>query len=155
MNPTVVLAKTEKGKEEIGARRYGLPQTVRHTLILVDGKSTVAQLLQKGSMIPGIADALETLLRDGFVRAAGADAPGIAPAPDQSLPAKQALIRLAERLLGGQAGKVVKKLEDSGDSPPELAAAVDGCHKLIRLAIDRDKAETFHEEAKKILARAG
>lgn len=155
MDPTVVLAKTEKGREEIGARSHGLPQAVRHTLILVDGKSTVAQLLQKGSMIPGIADALETLLREGFVRSAEGGAEratspvGIAPTT------KEALIGLAEQVLGGQAGKVVKKLADSGESPSELAAAVDGCHKLIRLAIDKDKAETFHERAKAILARAG
>ena len=155
MNPSVVLAKTEKGKEEIGARRYGLPQTVRHTLILVDGKSTVAQLLQKGSMIPGIADALETLLQDGFVRPAGGQAPSTASTAGPASPTKEALIRLAEQVLGDQAGKVVKKLADSGGSSSELAVAVDGCHKLIRLAIDRDKAEAFHKRAKEILARAG
>ena len=154
MNPSDVLAKTEKGREEIGARSHGLPQTVRHTLILIDGKSTVAQLLQKGSMIPGIADALETLLQGGFVRLAGGEAP-TASTTGPASPTKEALVRLAEQTLGPQAGKVVKKLADSGDSAPELAAAVDGCHKLIRLAIDQDKAEAFHQRAKEILARAG
>jgi hypothetical protein len=150
MDPSVVLAKTEKGKDEIGARRYGLPQAMRHALILVDGRSTVAQLLQKGSMIPGIAEALDALLRDGFVRPASGAA-GSAGAAS----AKQALIALAEQVLGSQAGKVVKKLTESGDSPSELAGAVDGCHKLIRLAIDERKAEAFHKAAKEILARAG
>lgn len=154
MNPSDILTKTEKGKEEIGARSHGLPQAVRHTLILVDGKSTVAQLLQKGSMIPGIADALETLLQEGFVRAAGDQAPQTATAARPESPTKGALVHLAEQILGAQAGKVVKKLADSGDSSSELAAAVDGCHKLIRLAIDKDKAEAFHERAKEILARA-
>jgi len=155
MNPSDILAKTEKGKDEIGARSHGLPQTVRHTLILVDGKSTVAQLLQKGSMIPGIADALETLLQEGFVRAAGDQTAQTAAAARPESPTKEALVRLAEQILGAKAGKVVKKLADSGVSSSELAAAVDGCHKLIRLAIDKDKAEAFHERAKEILARAG
>ena len=154
MNPSVLLAKTEKGKDEIGARRYGLPQSVRHALILVDGRSTVAQLLQKGSMIPGIAEALETLLRDGFVRQAGGAADAAAGSAGAAS-VKQALIALAEQVLGDQAGKVVKKLTESGDSPSELASAVDGCHKLIRLAIDERKAEAFHKVAKEILARAG
>jgi len=156
MEPTLVLAKTDKGKEEISARTHGLPLPVRHTLILVDGKSTVAQLLQKGSMIPGIANALEALLREGFVRSVeGGAAPAAPPPVSAPSTTKEALIGLAEQVLGGQGEKVVKKLADSGESPAELAAAVDGCHKLIRLAIDRDKAETFHEQAKAILARAG
>jgi hypothetical protein len=154
MDPSVVLAKTEKGKDEIGARRYGLPQAVRHALILVDGRSTVAQLLQKGSMIPGIAEALETLVQDGFVRVAGGTAAAAAGSAGAAS-AKQALIGLAERVLGDKAAKVVKKLAESGDSPAELAGAVDGCHKLIRLAIDERKAEAFHKAAKEILARAG
>lgn len=155
MNPGLVLAKTEKGREEIGERRYGLPQALRHALILVDGRSTVAQLLQKGSMIPAFAEALEALLRDGFVRQAGGDArPGPTAAAAGS-PAKQSLIGLAEKLLGAQAGKVVKKLAESGDSASELAAAVDGSYKLIRLAIDERKAEAFREAAKQILARPG
>lgn len=153
MDPTLVLAKTEKGKEEISARRYGLAQAVRHALILVDGKSTIAQLMHKGSMIPGISDALETLLREGFVRPAGGE---VVPAAEPGTPSqtKQALVRLAQQVLGAQAEKVVKKLADAGDSAADLAAAVDGCHKLIRLAIDKDKAETFQERARQILAGA-
>ncbi|MCC6608314.1 MAG: hypothetical protein IT515_01385 [Burkholderiales bacterium] len=154
MDPGVVLAKTEKGKEEIGARRYGLSQAMRHALILVDGRATVAQLLAKGSMIPGITEALEALLQDGFVRAAGGAA-GAASGVGGGASAKQSLIALAEKVLGDQAGKVVKKLGESGDSPAELAGAVDGCHKLIRLVIDERKAEAFHAAAKEILARAG
>src|SRR5574341_278070 len=125
MDPEAVYAKTDKGREELAARKYGLPQSLRFALILVDGRSTLAQLLTKGAGLPNLDESLQMLLEMGFVQVSGGPgvgsrsaAPASAPAASQSVAGgKQELIELAHRLLRGQATKVVKKLEDCEDSP--------------------------------------
>jgi hypothetical protein len=156
MTPDAVPAKTEKGKEEIAARKYGLPQPLRFALILVDGRSTLAELLQRGAGLPNLKDSLEMLFEMGFIQVRGAVTPGGAaprPAVPGGAPPKQALIELARHLLQERAGKVVKKLEDSEDSVAALGAAVEGCHKLIKLAIDERRAAEFLAGAQEILSK--
>ena len=156
MGPDAVPAKTDKGKEEIAARRHGLPQPLRYALILVDGRSTVAQLLQRGAGLPSFSDSLEMLLEMGFIQVPGfkpTSPAGPAPLPQGGASAKQALIDLATRLLQARAGKVVKKLEDSEHSGAALGAALEGCYKLIRLAIDERQAEEFLAAGREILSR--
>jgi hypothetical protein len=154
MGPDTVPAKTDKGKEEIASRRYGLPQPLRYALILVDGRSTLAQLLQRGAGLPNFSDSLEMLLEMGFIQVPGIAPPGPpAPLVQGSASKKQALIELANRLLQDRAGKVVKKLQDSEDSVAALGAALEGCYKLIRLTIDERRAEAFLDAGREILSR--
>lgn len=156
MDPDAVPAKTEKGKEEIAARKYGLPQALRYALIMVDGRSTLAELLRRGAGLPNFRDSLDMLMEMGFIQVPGVRPPlpvGPAPLVQGGASAKQALIELANRLLQARAGKVVKKLEDSEDSVAALGAALEGCYKLIRLAIDERQAEKFLAEGREILSR--
>ena len=44
-----VFAKTPKGKDEIETRQNRLPPKLRMALILVDGKSSAMDLVDKGS----------------------------------------------------------------------------------------------------------
>jgi hypothetical protein len=156
MGPDAIPVKTDKGKEEIAARKHGLPQALRFALILVDGRSTVAELLQRGAGLPNLGDSLEMLLKMGFIQVRGAATPAGA-AFGKVIPggasAKQALIELARRLLQERSGKIVKKLDDSDESVAALGAAVEGCYKLIKLAIDERRAEQFLAEGRAILAR--
>jgi hypothetical protein len=53
MNTDTVYVKTEKGKERFDAR--DIPTTLRHALILVDGHSTLHELLKKGAGLENLA----------------------------------------------------------------------------------------------------
>ncbi len=149
-----VLHKTAKGRAEIESRAHGLSMGVRRVLILVDGRLRVAQILAKVGVSPEINAALEQLVREGYVATEAGD-----PGPEDgsggaaASSEKMALVSLAQSLLGGQADRVVRKLEETDDSPQALAGAVEACQKLIRLVIDEKKSVQFAEQAAAILAR--
>lgn len=59
-----IFDKTDKGREEIATRKYRLPPRLR-TLLLIDGKQTTGQLLQK---IAGLEEqSIDELLSGGFI----------------------------------------------------------------------------------------
>ena len=157
MDPDVVLAKTPLGAEALNGQGPELPRALRHALILVDGRSTVAKLVQRASMIPEFPAALGELVAKGLVApVGGASAPSGSPAgsgPGAGKSLAASLVAAAEAILGDQAGKVVRKLEEAGGSRETLIAAADSCYKLIRLTIDESRAEEFRKAAKDIIAR--
>jgi hypothetical protein len=86
MQRSAVLAKTEKGAEEVKSRAYGLPARLRSVLIMVDGVSSVGDLVERFNAIPNIEGSLQLLLEQEYVALAGArQAPAAPPttaAPD-------------------------------------------------------------------------
>lgn len=165
MNLDVVLAKTEKGKEELAVRR-DIPVDLRRALILVDGHSTLMELLKKGEGLPHFADSLKMLERMALIAPSGSNAVAVSelsPSPPETFqqPAsggvavKFQLVQLATNLLGSQAGKIIKKIEEAADSRVALVTAIDGCGKVIRLVIDEEKADIFVSSAKDILSKSG
>ena len=138
-----ILAKTPKGEAEIASRAHGIHHQLRYALILVDGKSTVLDILNKGSGLPNIETALEQLYADGFV------------CPHQSQPSfsasKQSLLRMTEIVLGAQAAPILAYLRDAEDTPGSLAQAIQNCKRRIKLSIDEKKAEKFYRYAQEIL----
>jgi hypothetical protein len=67
MNLDEIYAKTELGTKELVERRMGLAIDVRRLLILVDGKHTVAQILERGRAFHADAAAFEELEHAGLV----------------------------------------------------------------------------------------
>jgi hypothetical protein len=62
-----IFDKTDKGREEIATRKYRLAPRLRTLLLLIDGKQTTGQLLQK---IAGLDETSITELLDGeFIQA--------------------------------------------------------------------------------------
>lgn len=156
MDSQVILARTPKGAEALARQDHDLPRTLRHALILVDGRSTVAKLEQRGAIIPDFPAALRELVARGLVAPTGHGGPPTAPGgAGNGQKILNALVATAESVLGDKAGKVVKKLEEAGHSPEEYLAAVEGCYKLIRLTIDEGRAEEFRAAAKDIISRGG
>ena len=159
-----MLAKTAKGREELDDRRYRLPNSLRPVLIMVDGKTSLDNLLRAGEGIHDFFESLMTLCDQGFI--APGDNPGHTnnsqgesrhvskSALNSSMEAdsRDKLIRLASVLLGTQAKGVIKKIEDSANNKDALTASVNGCFKLIKFAIDEKKADEFLHTAKDILA---
>lgn len=81
---TSIFDKTDKGRDEIATRQYRLVPRLRTLLVLVDGKQTKGELLQKFSGIGLNEDSLAELLDNGFIRQTVAAAPqvvAVAPAP--------------------------------------------------------------------------
>lgn len=146
--------KTDKGREEIDTRRHGLSLALRRVLIVVDGRTSIGQLLDRAPF-GDVARALEELERQGFI-AVGGEAAVRSGLPPSAQPAGRStraeLVALAQALLGANAGRVVKRLEEAEDSTESLAQAVQACHKLIRLVIDEAKAEQFLQRANELIS---
>ena len=61
MNPGAVYVRTEKGAEEVAHRSQAVPAKARSLLLLIDGKLTGAQLLDKFAVFPNSAELLQVL----------------------------------------------------------------------------------------------
>lgn len=165
MNGAFTYAKTRKGLEELTHRTAAVPQKVRSVLILVDGKTRCAELVQKCSFIPQCDEHLAWLEQNGYIEAVGSvtaaasalSAASTSPAPKPVLVAlspQRALLDLAQELLGAHAGAVVQRLQDTDDDHDALVQTLERCHKLIRLSIDEKKAEQFRKMGSAVLASA-
>jgi hypothetical protein len=159
MNPDTVYVKTDKGKERFEAR--DIPMTLRHALILVDGRSTLEELMRKGAGLENLADSFEMLEEMGLMAPVGSVAATPSASAAVAQPAggggnaKRQLMALAIQLLGDKADKISRKIEETVDSPAALANAVDSCGKVIRLTIDEKKAKEFLDAARAIMSKNG
>jgi hypothetical protein len=158
MNPETVYVKTERGKERFEAR--DIPTTLRHALILVDGRSTLDELMRKGAGLDNLADSFEMLEEMGLMAPVGSVAAMQAAAPasaDQPASgggnAKRQLMALAISILGDKSDKITRKIEETVDSPAALINTIDSCGKVIRLTIDEKKATEFLEAARSIMSK--
>ena len=88
MHRDTVLSKTEQGKEELATRR-SLPLDLRRVLILVDGHSTLAEVLNKGNGIPNLEGSLDKLKLLELISASGTSPGVVVAATIQPAPVKQ------------------------------------------------------------------
>lgn len=158
MDSTLILVKTSKGIEEIKNRSFGLSQNLRALLIMADGATSLSSLLGRTGQPQQAEEGIAWLVREGFIEsvpgkrpAAPAAAPANAPDSGQISP-KQMLIAMSRELLGPDAPKVIQRLQDAPESPAELGAAIERCHKFIKLTIDEKKAEQFMRAGQALLA---
>ena len=146
MDKRAVFTKTQKGKDEIETRQYHLPAKLRIALILVDGKSNMGLLVEKGGH-PDLIKTLEELTLLGFIQAASAGATpspaAVVTKPMAGVQVKAELIRISRDILGAQADKIVKKIEDSPDSKEALGATLKNCIELVRLIVDEKKSKAL------------
>lgn len=175
MEAEVVLRKTDKGQEEIATRAHHLGARERSLLILVDGKSTVGQLIAKMAHVPNSAEVLDRLLAGGFVEAPGAAAvPVAAPPPkpvvaaggggaaasaaagagltDELLPA---VVRYARRFVldaMGPDGDALAEQIEACRKASELRPVLDRTREVLRMSVGRRKADEFWAAMEKLLA---
>lgn len=145
MNLLAVLQKTEKGAEEIETRRHKLEQKLRTILIVVNGKATGAELVQKFEPIGDVTPLLEQLLAGGFIR----EAAGAAAAGADFKEARGELARALTDALGPQGDPIVMQLE-SCKSPEDLRAFVEAQRPVLE-RIPGPRAKAFLEKAKQLL----
>ncbi len=91
--------KTDKGREEIATRKYGVAPRMRSLLILVDGQKTTPELLAKIAGLNLDMDSLVALTDGGFIAALVPDPlPQAAPEPVPTRPPAMARARAKARL---------------------------------------------------------
>jgi hypothetical protein len=143
MNLQAVLHKTEKGVEEIGTRKYRLEQKLRTILIVVNGKATAAELLQKFESIGDVRPMIEQLLAGGFVREA--TAPSGAEFKDIRIELSHALTDA----MGPAGDAITLQLEECKDFD-ELRAFVEARRASLEGALGV-RAARFFAKAKALL----
>jgi hypothetical protein len=62
-----IFDKSDKGREEIATRKYHLAPRLRTLLVLMDGKHSIADLLQKVSGLGLNTQSAEELLENGYI----------------------------------------------------------------------------------------
>lgn len=142
MNPAAVVRKTAKGEEEIRKRIHGLERNLRYVLILVDGRSSVEQIVAKGAGMHDVVGSLARLAADGYVDIEGFSARAGRGGADVAQ-VKANLVAIAREVLGGEAGRIVSKIEAAPDSREGLLEVLHQCKKVVRLVIDEQKAEAL------------
>ena len=85
MNPTFIYSKTPTGEEAVEQRTRLVQRNLRTVLIMVDGKSSVEELVEKVGSAELVNSALDQLERDGFIKRTGT-APLMTPEQRASKP---------------------------------------------------------------------
>lgn len=151
MNLAAILSKTAKGVEELETRKYKIDQRSRALLIVVNGKSTGAELLKKFEQMGDVTPMLEQLLAGGFIaEGAGAGAPaGAAPAAAGGADFKALRAELAHAItavLGPGGDAITEKLEEC-NSLEELRAYVGGKRAMLEAALGKKGAPFWAKAA--------
>ena len=152
MDLKAILAKTAKGLEELETRKYRLEQRKRAVLIVVNGKASAAELMQKSEAIGDISPLLEQLLADGFVAAGGAATPAAAAtaAAKDDFPAVRAqLVRAITDALGPGGDAIAEKMEECG-TRQALKNYLDTRHAMLDVALGK-KGAAFWAKATALL----
>ena len=147
MDRRLVFVKTPKGNDEITSRAYRLNHGLRYVLILVNGKSTVAEILAKGVGLPNMEQSLDELAVAGFIHTLTETT----QSQVQKYSPKDEIIALSKTMLGAQATPIIKKLRESADTPEALAQTADTCKRLIKLAINDTLADEFVRRSQEII----
>lgn len=165
MDRQAIYRKTAKGQEEMATRAFKLPARERSLLVLVDGKSTGAQLLARTAHLGDPGAFLEHLIADGFVEAVGAPAaasqpipaaPAAVPRPSPAASASRPsaapgavpreAVNFARRYLidtlGPDADALTARLEACRDRR-EAVAQLEKCRDALQSIAGRRKAEEF------------
>ena len=137
MRADEVYAKTEAGRDEIQTRARKLPPALRSTLLVVDGRRTIAQLLGLASGLHAPPDALAQLAELGLIAPlTQTAAAGVAPPLPQSDSAERFLLlsglmsEAVRQHLGLRGYFMQLKIERCADTDelsallPELTAAI-------------------------------
>jgi len=146
MNLDAVLSKTAKGVEEIETRKYQLDQRTRALLIVVNGKTSVSELVKKFEQMGDITPKLDRLVAEGFV----GEAKAAAGASAADFPAVRAqLAKAMVNALGPDGDSITVKIEACG-SAQELKNYLDTKRDALEAALGR-RGEPFWKKAKDLL----
>jgi hypothetical protein len=85
MHPAEIYAKTENGIREVRERKLSLPIALRSLLIMIDGKFTVGEILERARALRVDEESIVALERAGLI-SKRFGAPSVADGPPTSTP---------------------------------------------------------------------
>ncbi|MEJ2361222.1 MAG: hypothetical protein P8Z75_07315 [Gammaproteobacteria bacterium] len=164
MDTSIVFSKTNLGQQAIATRNATLDRKLRMVLILVDGNSDINQLHNKAAGVDGLEQALEKLAMGGFIQADNKAWQPMESTPEythttaigenvDTQDVKAKLIDAAILVLGNEAGKVVKKLQEAPDTLEGLEQAVKRCKQLVDLTIDETRSAELKQKCLEIIGK--
>jgi hypothetical protein len=172
VNTQLVFTRTDKGNDELSARTYHLPRKLRTVLILVDGKSSLAQLRAKAIGLPGLEGSLEDLALSGFIRpntrswdrrlgAGGGrrdhyrgDERRRDDRDSAFTPIRARLVDLAILTFGAGAGNFVGKFRQAPGNWKGFEAAIAESRTLVAAVFDEKRAREFESKCWSVLTKA-
>ncbi len=154
MHPDLVLFRTPKGEEIIHGTGHEISTVQRRALLVVDGKTSVAKLVEKAIWVTDLATVLQELNALGLVHDAVSTGHGEGgQSRDVVQLLKIQLVATARDLLGKNAERTVKKIEDADNTPEALQEALLACKKIIKLTINEELADTFLRRGLEVIGK--
>ncbi len=154
MRPDSVPSRTPKGEGILDTYAHEISANQRHALLVVDGRTAVADLEKKAFWVSNLAATLEELQAMGLVQESGpATATGPIEAVPTGVPMKAQLEAIAKEMLGNNAERIIKKIEETDGTVGALEQALLNCKKIIKLTISEELADTFLERGRKVIGK--
>lgn len=150
-----IYDKTDKGREEIATRKWHLPSRMRSLLVLIDGKKSDADIVQKIGGLGLNLQSLQELQDDGFIQRVAIESDQVdaildAPTNDLDLTLDSAPASLEGNTLGSidalEESQTI--FEASEDQNPEWEQDLDA----MLAKYDDDNAESRVDMMKRYLA---
>jgi len=155
-----VYIKTAKGLEEIQSRTYKLSAHLRRLLIMVDGRSTVAELIGRLTALGDIQPALIELEAGGFIAhpGSGSSTPSAAsPATPPEFNLGQAKQSIRSILLDAMGPAATYRIEcvEAITTPDQLQVELDTLHDLLPKLLPRPQAEQIWRQLEPVTLALG
>jgi hypothetical protein len=170
-----LYARTDKGAAEVAQRSQAIPARARSLLLMIDGKATGAQLLEKFAAYPNSAEFLQLLEDGGYIAPLQGGAPpsasapaAVATAPVQGAPAgaptpapaaagaggigaaKRFMVRTLHEVFGPDADSLTGKV-DQAQTAADLRQLAEKHRDLIASMGSRRKAEAYWQGIQEVL----
>jgi len=165
-----LYARTDKGAAEVAQRSQAIPARARSLLLMIDGKATGAQLLEKFAAYPNSAEFLQVLEDGGYIAPvegvappsapAAARVPGAVPSAVQPAPAataaggvgaaKRFMVRSLHEIFGPDADSLTGKV-DQAQTAAELRQIAMKHKDLISSMASRSKSEAYWRGIEELL----
>ncbi len=153
MRPDSVPSRTPKGEGILDTYAHEISANQRHALLVVDGRTAVADLEKKAFWVSNLAATLEELQAMGLVQEIGPVTTEPIQAVATSTPMKVQLAAIAKEMLGNNAERIIKKIEETDGTAGALEQALLNCKKIIKLTISEELADTFLERGRKVIGK--
>lgn len=148
MDDTTIYRKTDKGRQEVADRAFGLDSHIRRLLIMIDGYRDVAEL-SVYVRASELENTFARLVAEGFVEAVdgGGPAPGsVAKEPAANDPVVFAGIKI--RAMTEIRSRIRGRLGPIGEM---VAAEINDCHTALEL---REKLRTLESSLAQLAGAA-
>jgi hypothetical protein len=154
MDKTGIYSKTPRGLQEISDRALKLPPKLRQLLIMVDGESDVATLVERFEAVGNVAGHLSALEQLGLIEAkAGTStpAPAAVGTADSNIDAiRRDISHLLLDSLGPNAEMLALRVEESR-SRQELVRHCETCRAVVQDMLGKARGDAFWAKAQAIL----